>query len=178
MKKILLFAFAVIALTACKSREQKIVEDFIMPRVKCPATFKTVEFTTRIEPEKTKRDTVYHIYKVNGKKKSDGSYSKYDTRSVVIDSVAEDLITYPQHTVCYITFDAQNLMGATMRNSETVILENGIPMSIYDWDRLCENRANSLPAWPERITISKFGLWCPMYFHVDDWIPKSELVKD
>lgn len=177
MKKSMLLIFAMITLTACKSREQRIVEEFIMPRVKCPATFKVVDFNTRYEPERIKRDTMYHIAKVNGRKSYDGTYPKYDTRSVVIDSIGEDLITYSAHTVCIITFDAQNLMGATVRNEETVILDDNRPMYVGDWYEMCENQAVSLPAWSESIVVSEFGLWCPLYFNIGDWIEKSKLCK-
>lgn len=178
MKKFLLFSIAVLTLASCKSPEQKIVEDFILPRVKCPATFKVVEFTARQEPEDLKYDTLYRIAKINGKKTWDGTYPSRDTRSIEIDSVCGLVITYPKHTLCVISFDAQNLMGATVRNSETVVLDEQLkPYSFANWFTMCENNAVEQEAVAQRVIVSEFGMFAPLYFEVGDWVEKSKLCK-
>lgn len=179
MKKILLLSIAIVALASCKSPEQEIVEDFIMPRVKCPATFKVVEFTARQDPEEVKYDTLYRIAKINGKKTWDETYPSRDTRSVEIDSVCCLVITYPKHTLCVITFDAQNLMGATVRNSETVVLDEQLkPYSFSNWCAMCENNAVEQEHIAQRKVVSEFGMFAPLYFRIGDWVEKSRLCKN
>lgn len=178
MKKILLFAFAVLSLTACKSREQRIAEDFLKQHMKCPSTLKVVGFTQRYVPEEEKRDTLYRISKVKGKKIWDGSYPKESAKIVYIDSVRESVTTIYRHTVCNISFDAQNLMGATIRDNATIVLEfESIPYFYENWYAMNNRLGKLQPAWYEPMMVSEFGALAPMYFRVGDWVEKKQLCK-
>ena len=178
MKKILLLSLAVVLLTACKSREQRLAEDYLKEHMKCPSTLKVVEFTKREVPEEVRRDTLYRISKIKGKKIWDGSYPKSSAKMVYVDSVRESVTTICRHTICNISFDAQNLMGATIRDQATIVLEFGeIPYFYENWSSRNEHLARLQPAWAERIIVSEYGLWCPSYFHIGDWIEKSKLCK-
>lgn len=178
MRKILLFALAVLALTSCKSREQRIAEDFLKQHMKCPSTLKVVEFTKNEVPTEEKRDTLYRISKIAGKKIWDGSYPKSSARIVYIDSVRESVTTIYSHTVCHLSFDAQNLMGATMRDQATIVLEFGnIPYFFENWDSMIQRSGKLQPAWYKPMTVSEFGMLAPNYFNVGDWVNCRLLCK-
>ena len=178
MKKILLFALAVLALTACKTNEQRVAEDYLKQHMKCPSTFKLVEYTQTDYPTEEKRDTLYRISRIKGKKIWDGSYPKSSVQAVYIDSVRESIRTIYRHSVCHITFDAQNLMGATMRDEATIVVElGGIPYFFEDWLRMCDRSGKLQPAWSDALMVSEFSLIAPLYFRVGDWINCRELCK-
>ena len=178
MKKTLLFALAVLALTACKTNEQRVAEDYLKQHMKCPSTFKLVEYTQTDYPTEEKRDTLYRISRIKGKNIWDGSYSKSSVQAVYIDSVRESIRTIYRHSVCHITFDAQNLMGATMRDEATIVVElGGIPYFFEDWLRMCDRSGKLQPAWSDALMVSEFSLIAPLYFRVGDWINCRELCK-
>lgn len=178
MKKILLFALAVLTMTACKTNEQRVAEDYLKQHIKCPSTFKLVEYTQTDYPTEEKRDTLYRIFKIKGKKIWDGSYPKSSVQAVYIDSVRESVRTIYSHSVCHIVFDAQNLIGATMRDEATIVVElGGIPYFYNDWLCMNERSGKLQPAWSDALIVSEFALIAPSYFHVGDWINCRELCK-
>ena len=178
MKKILLFALAVLALTACKTNEQRVAENYLRQHMKCPSTFKLVEYTQTDYPEEEKRDTLYRISKIKGKKIWDESYPKSSVQAVYIDSVRESIRTIYRHSVCNITFDAQNLMGATMRDDATIVVElGGVPYFYTDWLSMCDRSGKLQPAWSDDLMVSEFGLLALSYFNVGDWINCNDLCK-
>lgn len=174
----MLFILVFASLTACKSHEQRLAEDYLKKHMKCPSTLKVVEFSKRDVPTEERRDTLYRISKVKGKKIWDGSYPKSSAKMVYVDSVRESVTTIYHHTICNLSFDAQNLMGATVRDHATIVLDLGeIPDFYENWS----NRNGRFPklqsAWSDSIVVKEFGLWCPSYFHIGDWIEKSKLCK-
>lgn len=178
MKKTLLFALAVLALTACKTKEQHVAEDYIKQHIKCPSTFKLVEYTQTDYQTEEKRDTLYRISKIKGKKIWDGSYPKSSVQAVYIDSVRESVRTIYSHSVCHITFDSQNLMGSTMRDEETIVVElGGVPYFYQDWLSMNELSGKLQHAWSDALMVSEFALIAPLYFRVGDWINCRELCK-
>lgn len=178
MKKLLLFVLAAVSLVACKSHEQRIAEDYLKQHMNCPATLKVVEFTKREVPTEERRDTLYRISKVKGTKIWDGSYPKSSAKMVYIDSIRESVTTIYSHTICNISFDAQNLMGATMRDNATIVLEFGnIPYFYENWSSMCDRSAKLQPAWFEPLTVSEYGTFSPSYFHIGDWVEKKRLCK-
>ena len=178
MKKILLFSLAVLAMTACKTNEQRIAEEYLKQHMKCPSTFKLVEYTQTDYPTEEKRDTLYRISKIKGREIWDGSYPKSSVQAVYIDSVRESVRTIYRHSVCHIVFDAQNLMGATMRDEATIVIElGGIPYFYESWHEMCNRPGELQPAWSNDLMVSEFALIAPEYFHVGDWIDRRELCK-
>ena len=178
MKKILLFTIATLMLVACKSNEQRISEDYLKQHMNCPSTLKVVEFTKEYVPKSEKRDTLYRISKVKGTKIWDGSYPKESAKVVYIDSVRESVTTIYAHTVCHLAFDAQNLMGATIRNNATIVLDfDKIPYFYEQWDDMVNSSAKLQPAWSESLMVSEYGLLAPLYFRNGDWVNKRLLCK-
>ena len=122
MKKILLFAFVLVTLLGCKSYEQQRAEEFIRQHMKCPSSLKVVGFSSVYMDESISMDTAYHVTRINGR-----------ARTVRIDSAKQTKRIYPAHYRCFITFDAQNPMGAMIRYSEQVVVRNGIGWWWDDW---------------------------------------------
>jgi hypothetical protein len=119
-----------------------------------------------------------HIYKVSGKKTWDGTYPKRDTRYVLIDSIREDLIDIPAHRICVVSFDAQNLMGATVHDCEMVIIDQyDQPWDWSTWYSMHEKKAVSQPATAEKLKVSEFGMLAPYSFCVGDWIEQRRICK-
>ena len=104
MKKILLFALAVLALTACKTNEQRVAEDYLKQHMKCPYTFKLVEYTQTDYPTEEKRDTLYRISRIKGKKIFDG-YQINDKFMAMAKKDAMVLHCLPAHRGEEITAD-------------------------------------------------------------------------
>lgn len=178
MRKILLFTLAVLALTACKTKEQRVAEYYLKQHMKCPSTFKLVEYTQTDYPTEEKRDTLYRISNIKGKKILDGSYPKSSVHAVYIDSVRESVRTIYSHSVCHITFDAQNIMGVTIRDEATIVVEfGGIPYLYQDWLSMNERSIKLQQAWSDALMVSEFALIAPSYLHVGDWINCRELCK-
>ena len=122
MKKILLFALSVLAMTACKSNQRRMCEEYLCKNLSCPSTLKVREYTEQYVKNLVSVDTTYHVRKVYGKMR----WSSWKSiSSVKVDSLRETTITYPSHWDCNITYDAQNLMGATVRESINLIIPTG-----------------------------------------------------
>ena len=156
MKKFLLFALAVISLVACKSNEQRLAEECLKRNMKCPSTLKVVDFSSYEAEENVTIDTLYLVGYVNER-----------ARTVRVDSLKQVVRTYPAHTQCSITFDAQNLMGATVRENASVVILYGSMAEMWDnwWGRCYRLSEDSV--WAERSTRKAksiytmySGRWC------------------
>lgn len=132
MKKILLFALVAIAVTSCKSPEQRMAEECLKQHLKCPSTLKVVEFSTNQREAEIDCDTMFHVVKVDGKRYSCDKYY-YSVKSVGIDSIRTITRKYPAFTMCAITYDAQNLMGAMVREEASVVIEGGKAIIWKEW---------------------------------------------
>ena len=135
MKKHLLLALLILSFAACTSYEQRLAVECIKPHLKCPSTMKVVDFSYRYVEADTVRDTTYHIMSINGSRK-DRMYYPCDLKNVVADSMRITTKIYPAHKLCVVKFDSQNLMGAMVRNTESVVI--------------CGNEAQTWNAWWDR----------------------------
>ena len=162
MKKILLFAFAIFALIGCKSNEQRLAEECIKKHLKCPSTLKVVNFSSSYEQEKIDIDTVYHVCAVNER-----------ARTVRIDSIKQIKRIYPAHYFCTMSFDAQNLMGANVRNSELVVIENGWAQLWEDWFGF-HYRTSLDSVWEDR-SVKKAASIYSMYR--GRWCSKNDFIE-
>ena len=141
MKKILLFTIFVISFAACTSYEQRIAVECLKPHLKCPSTMKVVDFSYRYVDADTVRDTTYHIMSINGStKRWNKIYYPSDLKKVVTDSVRITTKIYPAHKHCTVKFDSQNLMGAMVRNTESVVICGNEAMTWNSWFERCYYR--------------------------------------
>ena len=140
MKKILLFAFVSLLLIGCKPYEQQRAEAFIKQHMKCPSSLKVISFSSMYMDESVSMDTSYHVYRINDR-----------ARTVSIDSAKQTKRTYPAHYRCFVTFDAQNPMGAMIRYSEQVVVQDGRGWWWDDWFSYHYNHATD-SVWPEKGT--------------------------
>ena len=172
MKKILLFAIVALAVTACKSPDQQAAEACLKRHLKCPSTLKVVEFEVRRCDADTTRDTTYHVARINGKK-----YKKFEKlcylaeiKHVQIDSVCERVMIEPAHKSCRIVYDAQNKMGAMVRESTNIIISlNGETMLWRNWfERNYFNAKSTI--WAESIKLGKPSGKSYDYIQCGDWI--------
>ena len=155
MKRILLLVFAAITLIGCKSYEQQRAEECIKRHLKCPSSLKVISFYDIFRDEDIDVDTTYHISSISMR-----------TQAVHIDSLKQSIRTYPAHHYCLITFDAQNLMGAMVRYSETVVVEKENAELWNDWFNYhyCLSKdsiwAEKLTKKPKYIYSVYRGQWC------------------
>lgn len=171
MKKILLFMLAAIALSACKSEQQKMCEEYLRQNLKCPSTLKVCEYTEQYVENRVSVDTTYHVRKVYGKM---GWSSWKSISSIKVDSLRETTITYPSHWDCNVTYDAQNLMGATVRESINLIIPIGYSYAMT-WQNWFDFRYNlrEVKTWHESHTYTDIpeksyrvmydGKWASLY---------------
>ena len=171
MKKILLFALAVLSLAACKSNQQRMCEEFFCKNLSCPSTLKVREYTEQYVENRVSVDTTYHVRKVNG---THGWSAWKSISSVKVDSLRETTITYPSHWDCNVTYDAQNLMGATVRESINLIIPIGYSYAMI-WQNWFDFRYNlrEVKTWHESHTYTDIpeksyrvmydGKWASLY---------------
>lgn len=152
MKKILLFALAVLSLAACKSNKQRMCEEYLRKNLRCPSTLKVREYTEQYVENRVSVDTTYHVRKVYGKM---GWSSWKSISSIKVDSLRETTITYPAHWDCNITYDAQNLLGATVRESLHLIVPSGYGYAMT-WSMWFDYRYNvrDIRKWAESHTFN------------------------
>lgn len=158
MKKIILLAFVAIAMMACKSPEQKMAEACLREHLKCPSTLRVVAFTMEDREAKIDCDTIFHVARINGKKYSADEYY-YNVKSVTIDSVRTVTRSYPSYKMCTIKYDAQNLMGAMVREEAHVVIENGAAIMFDSWFSRYYNNSEHT-TWKESRTITDLSVDC------------------
>ena len=175
MKKILLFIQAVISLTACKSDQQKKCEEYLRQNLNCPSTLKVVGYSETYMDESVDIDTTYHVRKIYGKM---GWSSWKSISSIKVDSLRETTITYPAHWDCNITYDAQNLLGATVRESLHLIVPSGYGYAMT-WSRWFDSRYNvrDMRTWAESHTFSNIPEKSLDVMYDGKWAYKYELIK-
>lgn len=171
MKKTLLFAFAVLSLASCKSNQQRMCEEYLCKNLSCPSTLKVREYTEKYVENRVSMDTTYHVRKVNG---THWWSAWRSISSVKVDSLRETTITYPAHWDCNITYDAQNLMGATVRESINLIIPIGYSYAMT-WQNWFDFRYNlrEVKTWHESHTYTDIpeksyrvmydGKWASLY---------------
>ena len=171
MKKILLFTLAVLSLAACKSNQQRMCEEYLCKNLSCPSTLKVREYTEQYVENRVSVDTTYYVRKVNG---THGWSAWKSISSVKVDSLRETTITYPAHWDCNITYDAQNLMGATVRESINLIIPIGYSYAMT-WQNWFDFRYNlrEVKTWHESHTYTDIpeksyrvmydGKWASLY---------------
>lgn len=172
MKKLLLFAIIAFVATACKSPDQIAAEECLKRHLKCPSTLKVVEFEVINHDADTIRDTTYHISLINGKKycRYEKLFNQSQVRNVHVDSVSERVTIYPAHKSCNISYDAQNKMGAMVRESATVIItRNGETMIWRNWiDRNFYNSTTS--KWATSLKLGEPSGYKYEYIQCGDWV--------
>ena len=175
MKKILLCALAVLALTGCKSNQRRICEDYLRQNLNCPFTLKVIEYTEQFVESRSTIDTTYHVRKVNGPR---GWSSWKFISSVKIDSIRETTITYPAHWDCNVTYDAQNLMGATVRESINLIIPTGYCYAMT-WRNWFDFRYNvrDIRKWAESHTFKDIPEKSLDVMYDGKWAYKYELIR-
>ena len=139
MKKIWLLALAVL-LIGCKSYEQQRAEECIKQHMKCPSSLNVISFSSIYTDKSISMDTSYHVYSINER-----------ARIARVDSVKQITRTYPAHYHCFVTFDAQNLMGAMVHYNETMVVENGRGWFWNDWFSFRYDQATD-SVWLDKIT--------------------------
>lgn len=118
--KLILCAIIALSFVSCNTKEKKATE-CLETRLKCPSSLNVVSV------EKEKRDaiviydTIYHVNEIYGQtfEYMDDVYETAD--SIRIDSICIVKHMYPASTLYTITYDADNLMGAHVRNTSYVI---------------------------------------------------------
>ena len=158
MKKIFLFTVVAIAMMACKSPEQNMAEACLRENLKCPSTLKVVAFAMEHRESKVSCDTMFHVARVNGKKYSYDEYY-YNVKSVTIDSVRTVTTSFPAYKMCIIQYDAQNQMGAMVREEAHVVIENGSAVMFDSWfSQYYNNKIYN--SWKESRTITDLSVNC------------------
>ena len=175
MKKILLFMLAVISLTACKSDQQKKCEEYLRQNLNCPSTIKVNNYNEMYMDASVNIDTTYHVRKVYGKM---GWSSWKSISSIKVDSLRETTITYPAHWDCNIIYDAQNLLGATVRESLHLIVPSDYGYAMT-WSRWFDSRYNvrDIRTWAESHTYNDIPRKSFDVMYDGKWAYKYELIK-
>ena len=175
---VFLLVLVTFATNSCKSREQILAEACLREHLKCPSTLKVVEFSIEERAAHIDCDTMFHVSRVNGKKFSPQTY--YHTiKSVTIDSICTITRNYPAYTYCSVKYDAQNLMGAIVREKASVVIENGTAIMFDSWFQqyYYQTETNS---WKESRTITDLNRDCCSNInaiYINYWLRQYDIQK-
>lgn len=124
---------------SCSRYDEKGAEKCLKEHLKCPATMSVV--STRVDEveEREEKDTLYHIKEIYGEKYRYINAYAY-TDSVEIDSIEICSKRIRKTTVYHIIFDAENLMGAKVRDSAMIIETDDGFMTSGDYYRKKKDR--------------------------------------
>ena len=126
MKKILLFAIAVIALASCahKPTPQQLAEECMRKHAYHPDQLKVLTCTSTLIPDTTIVSTSYHIAAVDGEPIDDRSWR--NVTAVYTDSVRISHVHKPEHYYCYATIECMNDCGETVQGTgEVAVFPDG-----------------------------------------------------
>ena len=149
MKKILLFIFSAVALTACKHTPEQLANRFIIDRAVDPSSMRVLYHSEVLRPERTKQDTFYHIAALL----PDTAYS---------DSIRIETHYYPEHYYCYWTIEGNDSSAQPCRcNIELAVFHDGDVM-YYEKYRDTYYSATASITHEQRDTLT--GLRTPSFY--------------
>lgn len=157
---------------------QRIAVEHVRSHISCPSTMKVIECTTSIVPEYIHSDTVYHIHRTHGYGKDAANYAGYwrVCASIDIDSLRITDTTEPAHTQCLVTFDAQNLMGAVVRDRDLICIYDGMPYYYEAWSRHVSATCATTRTIPVTMTLTSDDTHrLSEYHHNNYWCERNML---
>lgn len=134
MKKILLFALAVLALTSCTKQHpfnpKAIAEQCLYDHAVHPEHLKVISCSATLNADTTIVNTEYHIAAVDGTPLNDRYWN--NVTAVYTDSVRISHFDKPEHYYCYATVECMNDCGEIVKGfGEVAVFPDGSAM-MYD----------------------------------------------
>lgn len=163
MKKILLFIFSAVALTACKHTPEQLANRFIIDRAVDPSSMRVLYHSEVLRPERTKQDTFYHIAALL----PDTAYS---------DSIRIETHYYPEHYYCYWTIEGNDSSAQPCRcNIELAVMTDGDVMFYDKYGKLYYGSTSS----ETRALLDTFTNinWPNLYSSPGVWAIRKALLK-
>ena len=163
MKKTLLFALALLALTSCKQTPELLAKRFILDRAVDPSSMRVLYHSEVLRPERTKQDTFYHI-------------ASLLSDTVFSDSIRIETHQYPEHYYCYWTIEGNDSSAQPCRcNIELAVFPDGEVM-YYEKYRSTYYGATAINTRAQRDTLT--GIRTPgFYKDADVWALKQMLLE-
>ena len=163
MRKIYLFALALLALTSCKPIPEQVAKQFILDRAVDPASMQILSHSEVLRPERTQMDTFYHI-------------SAFGDGLAYSDSIRIETHTYPEHYYCCLTIEGNDSTGNPCRcNVELAVMSDGEVMFYWKY-RDTYYDATDVDTRAQRDTLT--GLRTPSFYNeCGVWALKQMLIN-